>query len=88
MPTKQFTIKQNLGPLLQNILYTNKEVESASYIRPNLTINDTIIEIRTKKVDPKVVLEETLFLYIEKYQGLKIKENKEIKDVEEEIEDE
>ena len=74
MPTKTFVIKYNLGPLLQKLLLSNKEVEFAAYNRPNLTINSTLIEIRTKKIDPKTIFEETIYEYLETIGNLKIKD--------------
>ena len=56
MPTKIFHIKDNLGPLLQEIINNKPDVEFVAYTRPDPSMNDTSIEIRTKKIDPKVIL--------------------------------
>lgn len=72
MPTKTFIIKHNLGPLIQNMLQTNKEVKYVAYNRPNLTIEDTLIEIETRKIDPKIIFEETIYKFVEIYKNLKI----------------
>ncbi len=72
MPSKIFVIKYNLGPLIQSILLKNKEVEFASYNRPNLITNTTSIEIHTKKLDPKTVFEESIYEYMDTLKDLKI----------------
>jgi DNA-directed RNA polymerase subunit L len=71
MPTKTFNIPYNLGPLIQSLLVKNKDVEFVGYNRPNLCLNDTVIEI-TAKTDPKLILEDALYELFESLDDIKI----------------
>ncbi len=72
MPSKKYVFNEELGPLLQQLLLENPEVESASYIIEYTSlVKKTTINLSTKKLDPDSVFEETLINVIDKIQTLK-----------------
>jgi len=72
MPSKTYVFNEELGPLLQQLLLENPEVESASYIIEYTSlVKKTTINLSTKKLDPDSVFEETLIGVIDKIQTLK-----------------